>query len=492
MSCSSKLVMVSANDVLCTGRAEVASARQAKIEREVRLERRRESSAPSRSLVVDESDASSTAILAPGLGNEALRSCGFVWARSLLPGLVMNSRSSSAARSQVVVVGAGPVGLIAALRLRRQGVDVRVFDQQSESRAYSFPVVLHPQTVRILTEAEVSAPIFWRGKSIERLAVFAGGERRAVLQFPTTAAKIGLLTLPQNVLRQALLHELSRLGVDVEWNARLLWLEQDERCVWGRLSHEAPLPPSGYSRVDTVAFEADYVIGADGYESTVRDAAGLRLVSHGAVQTFGFFDVTTPSAGTEALLALTDEYVSSVYPLQGGRSRFSFQIGPGLGRSPDASAFEELRRARLPWFTEEISAWEWGGVAEFRHALVDRYGTGRIWLAGEAAHLTGPLGVQSLNVGMDEAHELASRIAGALRRSSSAAFGPHYDERRRWQWQKLLGIVPYAPVTSSGWPQSRAAELLASLPASGDDLDDLVDQLSLAGRGPSERARAIR
>ena len=119
----------------------------------------------------------------------------------------MSSRSSRTARSQVAVVGAGPVGLLAALRLRRQGVNVRVFDQQSESRAYSFPVVLHSQTVRLLAQAGVSAPIFWRGKSVERLAIFTGGERRAVLQLPTTVGKaVGLVTLPQDVLRQALLH----------------------------------------------------------------------------------------------------------------------------------------------------------------------------------------------------------------------------------------------------------------------------------------------
>jgi len=384
-------------------------------------------------------------------------------------------------RVQVLVVGAGPVGLVAALRLRQQGVEVRLIDQQPEQRAHTFPVVLHPQTLRLLTDLGVLAALFWRGRPVKHLAVYSEGERRAVLDLPQTLGPAGVLTLPQDILRQALTNELTRHGVEIEHNTRLAVLQQDARSVWGRLIFEDPARLVRSGKVESAAFEADFVIGADGYESTVRDAVGLRLVGDAAVQTFAFFDATTHRAGSEAQLAFADDYGNSVYPLQGGQSRFTFQIGRGLNNLPDASALRELLQARMPWHVGAVVSFDWGGIAEFRRALVNQFGIGRVWLAGEAAHLTGPLGVQSLNVGMDEAHELASHIGAESGERGKLVFGAHYESRRRQQWEKLLGFEDYAQLRarSPDWARRYAKPLTAALPASGEALDDLLAQLRL-------------
>jgi 2-polyprenyl-6-methoxyphenol hydroxylase-like FAD-dependent oxidoreductase len=390
--------------------------------------------------------------------------------------------SKSKARSQVLVVGAGPVGLVAALRLRSQGIEVRIVDQQSELRAHSFPVVLHPRSLRLLSELGVAAALFWRGRPVTRLAVYTEYERRAVLDLPSGGIAPGALTLPQDIVRQALLHQLAELGVTVEWNTRLAVLQQDEHAVWGRLVREDPARLLlSASRLEVSAFEADFVVGADGYDSSVREALGIELVDHGGLQTFAFFDAVTQRAGTEAQLALSDEYCNSVYPLQGGHSRFSFQVSRGLDRAPDGSALRELISARLPWYGEDIIGCEWGGIAEFRRALVTHYGSGRVWLAGEAAHLTGPIGVQSINVGLDEADELGRRIAHSLQQPSEPPFGPHYEARRLRQWRELLGLSDRAALTerSPSWTRRSLHRLLPCLPASGADLDDLLQQLRL-------------
>jgi 2-polyprenyl-6-methoxyphenol hydroxylase-like FAD-dependent oxidoreductase len=388
----------------------------------------------------------------------------------------------SKTRSQVLVVGAGPVGLVAALRLRSQGVEVRIVDQQSELRAHCFPVVLHPRSLRLLSELGVSAALFWRGRPVTRLAIYTEYERRAVLDLPSSGIAPGVLTLPQDIVRQALLNQLADLGVTVEWNTRLAVLQQDERSVWGRLVREDPTRLLlSASRLEVSAFEADFVVGADGYDSSVREALGIQLVEHGGLQTFAFFDAATQRAGTEAQLAISEDYCSSVYPLQGGHSRFSFQVSRGLDRAPDESALAELILARLPWYGEEIIGCEWSGISEFRRALVDHYGSGRVWLAGEAAHLTGPVGVQSLNVGLDEADELGRRIAHALAQPSEPRFGPHYEGRRLRQWRELLGLTDRVEVSerSPSWTRRSLHRLLPCLPASEADLDDLLDQLRL-------------
>jgi 3-(3-hydroxy-phenyl)propionate hydroxylase len=235
-------------------------------------------------------------------------------------------------------------------------------------------------------------------------------------------------------------------------------------------------------------FRADFVIGADGYDSTVRDALGLMLADDGSLLSFAFFDATTHRSGAEAQLALTRDYGNSAYPLQGGLTRFSFQLGSSLHAQPDTAALRDLLHARMPWYASEVLSCEWAGIAEFRRALVDHFGVGRVWLAGEAAHMTGPLGVQSLNVGLDEANELALLISATLERGASPTFGAQYDARRRRQWRQLLALDEQPRITprSPQWVQHYLPQLESALPASERNLDDLFTQLRLSPSAPPQ------
>lgn len=373
------------------------------------------------------------------------------------------------------------MGLLAALRLREQGIAVRVVEQQAELSARSFPVVLHAQSIRLLNELGLAPTLFWRGRPITRLAVYTEHERRAVLDLPKVKGIApGLLTLPQDVLRQALLNALARAGVEVEWNTRLAVLAQDGGAAWCRLIREGRHHAGHATTPDQVdAFDADYVIGADGYESTVREALGLHLVEHTSLSSYAFFDAATHRAGREAQLVLAEAGAGAVYPLQDGSARFSFQITHALNRPADSLLLEELLSARMPWYATEVERCTWSGVAEFRSALASRLGLGRVWLAGEAAHLTGPLGVQSLNVGLDEANELALRIADAIRHPARSDFGQDYEAKRMLQWRELLGLEDRASLSarSPEWARKNLARLVPCLPASEADLDDLLDQL---------------
>jgi 2-polyprenyl-6-methoxyphenol hydroxylase-like FAD-dependent oxidoreductase len=377
---------------------------------------------------------------------------------------------------------------MAALRLHEQGVDVRIIDRQSRDTLHTFPVVLHPMTLRLLGSLGLSDVLFWSGRPVSHLAIYTEGERRAVLDLPTVAGvSSGALTLPQDVLRKALTDALVRRGVSIEWNTRLASLQQDDRAARGWL--ETCLP--GRPESDTAAprgssFEAEYVIGSDGYDSAVRAAVGIELVEHGPLHSYAFFDAPTTRSGSEAQLAVSETSSNAFYPLQGGLARFSFQLTGALERCADLSALRELVSARLPWHREQVERCEWGGVAEFRHGLASHFGVGRVWLAGEAAHLTGPLGVQSLNVGMDEASELALRIGDALRHPSAEAFGRDYDAGRSLQWRELLGLSDRASpgARSPAWAWRNYGRILSCLPASGRDLDDLLDQLRMT---PSSR-----
>src|SRR5262249_36024076 len=140
----------------------------------------------------------------------------------------------------------------------------------------------------------------------------------------------------------------------------------------------------------------------------------------------------------EGRLMLVRTGVGAYWPLPGGRCRMSFPIASEADHKPDPSGFAALIEAQAPWFTAEIRSLEWTASARCGRGLPRRFGAERVWLVGDAAHLTAPAGAQSMNVGLHEAAELASRIASVLRRGASASSLAEYDAEVGRTWRRLL------------------------------------------------------
>ena len=392
-------------------------------------------------------------------------------------------------KTQVLVVGAGPVGLLAALRLKQRGLDVTVVDQNERNTARSFAVVLHARTLAMLGDLGLFEPFVWQGQSFKRIVVFSGGERRAILDVPTFGELAeGGLTLPQNVLRNALELALQKEGVYVEYLHRLTSLGQHDSGVRAEVTRREPVsaPLSSQGRfewrdVESLSLQADYVIGTDGRTSAVRKSLGIGLREAAPPQTFGFFDVPhEPPAGQSLELVVGPE-MSAMYPLHGGATRYTFELAAPPTRPLDAEKLRELRLARMPWHAAGHESVEWSGVHTFERALVERFGQGRVWLAGDAAHTTSPLGAQSINVGLREARELANGVADAIATGDHQRLSTGYDVQRELEWRKLLsfGGKPSLSPSTPSWAKQHLRDLLAALPATGDELDACLAALGV-------------
>jgi 2-polyprenyl-6-methoxyphenol hydroxylase-like FAD-dependent oxidoreductase len=289
------------------------------------------------------------------------------------------------------------------------------------------------------------------------------------------------------VLRRALLLRLSELGVEIEWKTRLIALEQTGAAVRSQLvrrerveSERLESLPEWFD-VESATVDSDFVVAADGVRSAVREQLGIGWTAQGPRQIFAFFDAADDRAGPGAQLVIHEGQGSAVYPLQGNSSRFSFELSVGMPQAPGLTQLRQLLSSRMPWYAADPRAFEWSGSAEFQPALVERFGEGRVWLAGDAAHSTGPLGGQSLNVGVHEAHDLAGRMARGIQLGEPGvpALGVAYSQQRRLEWQVLFGLAPSAPSAPRApeWVKRNLPLLRQALPAAGDDLDDLLDQL---------------
>jgi len=385
---------------------------------------------------------------------------------------------------QLLVVGAGPVGLFAGLCAARAGLDVELIDQTFRGFGRGYATLLHPASVRLLAEAGVLERLKKVGREIHAVGVQADDAPRVSLRLPSPA-----LSVPQSALEEALLAALRAADVEISSPCEATSIQQESGKVRLRVVRRelvtlgSPADYSDWQAVDSSIVTADYVIGADGYDSRVRTALGIDVAKVGETETFAMFETPADaSTSPDIELGFSGELGAVVVPLTNSRARLGFQLSSGLDAEPNDQLMHELMGQRAPWFHDGQHRVDWSSVIHFERRLVRRFGNGRVWLAGDSAHVTSPFGAQSMNLGLSEAHDFVQRIAACLRGDSRLESLKEYGAVSEREWHKLLGVnvtfrlLPHAP----SWLAAHARRIAPVLPASGADLRDLLQQLGLA------------
>ena len=389
----------------------------------------------------------------------------------------------------VLVVGAGPVGLVAALFLQQYGVRVEIVDVSQRTTQHSYALALHPRTLRILDEAGLSEGLIRAGRKVTKVAYYEGRERRAEIDYSALASKHPyLLVTRQSMLERAAEEALRRQKLKVLWGHRLQALTVDGATIRAEVAKLDPVA-TGYpvARSEWVVARSEtirpaYVIGADGYDSAVRRMSGIEMAEHGAGQVFSVYEIeATGELPADVRVNLDPDLASVYWPLEEGRCRWGFEIQDASGHDASMARLEQLIAARAPWCTARPTQIYWSTLGLFERRLARCFGKGDVWLAGDAAHLAAPVGVHSMNSGLVEARELAARISRI--RSAGAApsllqeFGTEMHEA--WQWLLDAGRAVRALPGAAPWVRQTAPRILACLPASGDDVEPLLQQIGL-------------
>jgi 2-polyprenyl-6-methoxyphenol hydroxylase-like FAD-dependent oxidoreductase len=410
--------------------------------------------------------------------------------------------------ADVLVIGAGPVGMFTALVLAESGLSVRILDRDFRTAAHSYALGLHPQTLELLDRSGITAELIEAGRRIETFAFYDGPDRHAELNLSELRTRYPfLLVLPQSMLEAAFERRLKDRDIYVQWNHRLADLDTQADRVDATV--ETLSKTSGGYAVATTEWviektarrTAAFVVGADGHRSRVRRALDIGYKVVAPADSFAVFEFRSDAdLGREVRVVLDDETANVIWPLPDNRVRWSFQL-TDVESEPDsriksrlatrigAEAFphltqEELRRFianRAPWFTNSIDDIEWSIMVRFEYRLAERFGNDRCWLVGDAGHMTGPIGVQGVNVGLREGLDLANRITGVLTENASVRSLEAYSNQRIDEWRNLFGLEGglTSGTQTDPWVKQRCGRLLSCLPASGEHLAALAGQLGL-------------
>jgi 2-polyprenyl-6-methoxyphenol hydroxylase-like FAD-dependent oxidoreductase len=393
---------------------------------------------------------------------------------------------------EVLVVGAGPVGLVAALFLQQHGVRVEIVDMHERTTQHSYALAIHPRTLQVLDEAGLSEALIRAGRKLTKVAYYDGRERRAEIDYSSLAARHPyLLVVRQSVLERAAEEALRRNKVKVLWGHRLQALAEDGasmRAEVAKLDQVAtgyPVARNEWLVVRSATVRPAYVIGADGYDSAVRRMSGIEMVEHGAAQIFSVYEIEAAGELPAEVRVILDAELTSVYwPLEEGRCRWGFQIRSASEHAASMERLGQLIDARAPWFKARPTQIYWSTLGLFERRLTRSLGKGRVWLAGDAAHQAAPVGVHSMNSGLVEARELAVRLSQLLRGEKPSSLLDEFGAQTRDAWQRLLDVDAARPVTGvtgavDPWVRQTGSRIAACVPASGDELDALLGQIGL-------------
>jgi 2-polyprenyl-6-methoxyphenol hydroxylase-like FAD-dependent oxidoreductase len=400
---------------------------------------------------------------------------------------------------EVLVVGAGPVGLVAALFLQEHGVRTEIVDMHQRTTPHSYALAIHPRALRALDEAGLADGLLAAGRRLTRVAYYDGSNRRAEIDYAAlTTGHPYLLVVRQSDLERAAEDALRRKSLKVLWSHRLESMDVGEGKVRADVA-KLDQVGTGYAvaRSEWVVAHREtarpsFVIGADGYDSTVRRLAGIEMTAHGAPQIFSVYEIEAQGELPSEVRVILDADATSVYwPLEEGRCRWGFEIRDQSEHAPTMERLAQLLAARAPWWTARPTEIYWSTLGLFESRLARSFGAGPVWLAGDAAHQAAPVGVHSMNAGLVEARDIGTGMSCVLRSGGSVSLLEAAAASARAAWQALLGGEVRALQGADPWVARHAARICSCIPASGEDLETLLGQIRLAGaRMTSERAGA--
>ncbi len=392
-------------------------------------------------------------------------------------------KPAASERVQVLVVGAGPVGLFAALSAAQRGLHVLVIDHVWRGYASGHASLVHAGFLDLLEDGPLLQKLRAEGHSLDRVELDIDGAEVAVCELPSPA-----LVIPQRVLEEALCTELRKMDVEIRSPHQAATIDQrgshvDVRVLRRELiTSGSPVLHSEWEPVESLLVQADYVIGADGYDSRVRAALGIDVVDFGGIESFAMFEGSAHRAPKASGQLMFNEGLGAVtFPLPGAKYRYGVQLSERFDAVPNLELLRSLLASRPPAKPEEVDRVDWSTVIHFERRLARSFGRGRVWLAGDAAHVTSPFGGQSMNVGLQEAYRLAGRIADTIQGKNGHGGLEAYSAEFEREWHKLFGVnvrfdvAPNAP----RWLSTYARRIVPALPASGNDLENMLGQLGL-------------
>lgn len=376
--------------------------------------------------------------------------------------------------ANILVVGAGPSGLMMAGELARHGVPCRIVDRNDGPTKESRALGVQARTIQIFDSLGLSRDMLDRGKPMRQGHIVIHGNEILELDFTAIPGKYNfILAYPQSETERILLKRLNRLGIGVARKTEVASIQPTEDSVAVRFAdgHEETF---------------DWVLGCDGAHSVVRQGLGLRFEGDKVPQGFLLADLTLEWDRPEGMYLLAGETgFLALFPLPGDRWRMIATTSPGEQGPIEFAEIERLFKERCP-YGGRVRDPAWTSRFVIQERIVDRMREGRAFVVGDAAHVHSPAGGQGMNTGLHDAHNLAWKLAMVVRGLADGRVLDSYHSERYPVDQGVVEVtrvmmrnmVTAGPVVS--WVRDHIAPHVISLPAVHRRLMETISEQSVS------------
>jgi 2-polyprenyl-6-methoxyphenol hydroxylase-like FAD-dependent oxidoreductase len=340
--------------------------------------------------------------------------------------------------SDVLIVGAGPTGLVLALWLTKQGIAVRIIDKTDAPGTTSRALAVQARTLELYRQLELTDAVLDRGHKVPGINLWVRAQKKARVQFETIADELtpyGPFVFPQDLHERLLIERLESLGVAVERSTELAdYCETADRLT------------ATLKRADgqEESCTASYLAGCDGARSIVRQSMGTGFPGGTYQQLFYVADIDAagPALDGELHVDLDAADFLAVFPLKGeGRARLIGTVRNERAAHPETLKFEDVSERAIKNMNVQIRTVNWFSTYRVHHRVTERFRKGRVFLLGDAAHIHSPAGGQGMNTGIGDAVNLAWKLKSVLGRGAPDALLDTYETERRAFALKLVATT---------------------------------------------------
>jgi 2-polyprenyl-6-methoxyphenol hydroxylase-like FAD-dependent oxidoreductase len=313
---------------------------------------------------------------------------------------------------EVLIVGAGPTGLVLALWLTRQGVKVRIIDKTSEPGTTSRALAVQARTLELYEQLDLAEAVVAKGRRVPAVNMWAEGRHAARISLEDIGTGLTrypfLQIFPQDQHERLLVERLEQLGVKVERNTELLNFVERSDGILARLRG-----PDGHEQ----DCEARYIAGCDGARSSVRNVIGSGFPGGTYRQLFYVADVDASGMATngELHVDLDEADFLAIFPLADtGHVRLIGTVRDERADRADSLEFDDVSDRAIRHLKLQVEKVSWFSTYHVHHRVTEHFRKGRAFLAGDAAHIHSPAGGQGMNTGIGDAINLAWKLAAVL------------------------------------------------------------------------------
>jgi 2-polyprenyl-6-methoxyphenol hydroxylase-like FAD-dependent oxidoreductase len=402
-------------------------------------------------------------------------------------------------QTDVLIIGAGPTGLVLALWLTKLGAKVRIVDKTAEPGTTSRALAVQARTLELYQQLDLTEAVVAKGHHVPAVNLWVKGERAARLGFESVGFGLTpypfLHIFPQDQHERLLIERLHALGVAVERQTELVGFTDEKDRIAARLRG-----PDG-REVDCAAA---YIAGCDGARSIVRETVGTGFPGGTYRQIFYVADVEAsgPALNGELHVDLDEADFLAIFPLAGqGRARLIGTVRDERADRADTMTFSDVSDRAISHLKVEVKQVNWFSTYHVHHRVTEHFRKGRAFLLGDAAHIHSPAGGQGMNTGIGDAINLAWKLAAVVAGRAPDGLLDSYEAERIGFARRLVATTDrvFSFATADGWiadiMRTRVAPLLIPMATAFRPVREFmfrtVSQITLSYRGgPLSRGAA--